>query len=176
MVRTDTPVAASICCHSLGLNSLSRLTTKSCIDSRMVPQDRPYLGSPQPKAGSAPSPTMRRMGRRSKKDRPPALVQSVLKDVLKRLRDRKYAKERTETARNKKLAADSDTTLSQIQRILDLKLAPGIDIVERLAGALEVRPMDLLTPYFGLAQERDEPLMPGTAANNDKSPSQPRAS
>jgi hypothetical protein len=95
------------------------------------------------------------MGRRSKKDRPPAIVQGVLADNLKRLRDRKFAEAPHETARNRLLAKASDTSMSQIQRIIAMDLAPGVDIVERLAGALEVKPANLLTPYF--AAEAVEP-------------------
>jgi hypothetical protein len=46
------------------------------------------------------------------------------------------------------LAKDAQTVLAQIQRVLQRTLAPGIDMIENLATALEVRPQDLLTPYF----------------------------
>lgn len=88
------------------------------------------------------------MGRKSKKDRPPAIIQGVLADNVRKLRDRKYAAEPHETARNHALARDAKTVLSQIQRILALELSPGVDMVEQLATALDVRPADLLTPYF----------------------------
>lgn len=65
-----------------------------------------------------------------------------------RLRDIVYAELPNDTARNKQLARDADTTLSQVQRIVDLKLATGVDVVQRLADALGVRPPDLLTPYY----------------------------
>jgi hypothetical protein len=88
------------------------------------------------------------MGRKSKKDRPPAIIQGVLADNVRKLRDRKYAALPHETAKNRALAKDSKTVLAQIQRILNLSLAPGVDMIENLATALEVRPQDLLTPYF----------------------------
>lgn len=88
------------------------------------------------------------MGRKSKKDRPPAIIQGVLADNVRKLRDRKYAALPHETARNRALAKDAHTVLAQIQRILNLSLAPGVDMIENLATALEVRPQDLLTPYF----------------------------
>lgn len=89
-----------------------------------------------------------RMGRKSKKDRPPAIIQSVLADNVRKLRDRKYAALPHETAKNRALAKDSHTVLAQIQRILELAIAPGIDMIEQLATALDVRPQDLLTPFF----------------------------
>lgn len=89
-----------------------------------------------------------RMGRRSKKDLPVAVIQLVLAKNLVMLRDRKYRNLSTETARNKKLATDAQTSLSQIQRILKAELAPGIDLLERLANALNEQPQDLITPYF----------------------------
>jgi hypothetical protein len=92
------------------------------------------------------------MGRKSKKDRPPAIIQSVLADNVRRLRNKKYAALPHETAMNRALARDAGTVLAQIQRILGLELSPGIDMVEQLAGALEVRPADLLTPYFANGQ------------------------
>jgi hypothetical protein len=99
------------------------------------------------------------MARRSKKDRPPAIIQGVLADNVQRLRDRLWPELPNQTQRNERIAKDSDTSLSQIvcrftlpsfsrQRIINQELAPGIDIVERLATALNVRPQDLLTPYF----------------------------
>lgn len=97
------------------------------------------------------------VGRRSKKDRAPALVQGLLAENVRRLRDEKYRDLRSETARNKKLASDSDTTLSQVQRILSQELAPGIDIVERIARAFDARPHDLLTPYFGMSYQETRP-------------------
>lgn len=72
----------------------------------------------------------------------------VLAQNLVALRDHKFSAMQNETQRNRALAKASDTTLSQIQRIVKLDLAPGIDLVERLASALDVRPFDMLTPYF----------------------------
>lgn len=64
------------------------------------------------------------------------------------LRDRQYADLPNETARNKQLAEDSGTTLSQIQRIIAQDLGTSVDYVEQLSHALGCRPQDLLTPYF----------------------------
>lgn len=118
------------------------------MDSVMFAQDRPYLGSLQPSTGSNFLLRSAPMGRRSKKNRPPAIIQGVLADNIRRLRDRKYAVLPNETARNRALAKDAETTLSQVQRIISCALAPGVDMVEQLANALDVRPQDLLTPYF----------------------------
>ncbi len=109
------------------------------------------------------------MGRRSKKDRPPSIIQGVVADNVKKLRDLKFADLPNETARNRKLAQDAGTTLSQIQRIILQTLSPGVDMIERLAAALDARPQDMLTPYFGttVRQERERKgASPFTAADN----------
>lgn len=95
------------------------------------------------------------MTRRSKKDRPRAIIQTVLANNMTTLRDRRYAELRTATARNKQLAKDADTSFSQIQRIISMNLAPGIDLLERIADALHTRPQDLITPYFANTQGND---------------------
>lgn len=92
------------------------------------------------------------MGRKSKKDRPMAIIQGVLADNVRKLRDRKWAALPHETARNRELAKKAGTVLAQIQRILNLELAPGVDMLEQLAGALDVRPQDLVTPFFANTQ------------------------
>lgn len=94
------------------------------------------------------------MTRKSKKDRPPAIIQGVVADNVRRLRDVAYKTLPNTTARNKALAKDADTTPSQIQRVTAGELAAGIDLIERLAGALRVMPSELMTPYF--AQKMDE--------------------
>jgi transcriptional regulator with XRE-family HTH domain len=95
------------------------------------------------------------MGRKSKKDRPPAMIQTVLAVNLTKLRDRKYASYPNETSKNRALAKDAKTTLSQIQRMTRGALAPGIDMLELLAFALDVRPSDLITPYFVSTPKQD---------------------
>lgn len=95
------------------------------------------------------------MGRRSKKNRPPAIVLGVIADNVMKLRDVRYSALPNETQRNRKLAEDSYTTLSQIQRVTKMELAAGADMIENLANALGVRPQDLLTPYFANAREGD---------------------
>ena len=59
-----------------------------------------------------------------------------------------FRAEHTDTAKNKALARAAGTTLSQIQRILACEVGTSIDIVESLARVFEVRPQDLLTPYY----------------------------
>ncbi len=114
----------------------------------MLKDFRPYLGFTQPGTGSSLPVAFRHMGRKSKKDRPPAIIQAVLADNLLRLRDVKFGHLTTATARNRQLASQSGTTLSQIQRILEQKLACGVDMLEQLANVLEVSPCNLITPYF----------------------------
>ena len=114
----------------------------------MKSDTRPNLGSAQPGRGPNGELICRSVGRRSKKDRPPAFIQQVLAENVRALRDRKYREAPHETAANKLLARASDTSMSQIQRILALEVAPGVDVVERIALAFDVRPQDMLTPYF----------------------------
>jgi transcriptional regulator with XRE-family HTH domain len=116
------------------------------------------------------------MGRKSKKDRPPALIQGILGANVRDLRARRYKALPTLTAQQRALAKSAQTTLSQIQRIESGALAPGIDMLELLALALEVRPQDLITPYFARAplQEAEgspfpESQRPPTAKKSPKS-------
>ena len=95
------------------------------------------------------------MGRHSKKNRPPAIVQGILAENVRKLRDVAYPALPNVTSRNKALAKDAETTLSQVQRVLDQRVAVGIDLVERLANAFNVMPQDLLTPYFTQKQSAD---------------------
>lgn len=97
------------------------------------------------------------MSRRSKKDRPPARIRGVLADNIRRLRDRKFADLPNETARNKALHALTGISAAQIQRIVLAELGTSVDLIELLAEALDVRPQDLLTPYFSYYP----PQMPG---------------
>jgi transcriptional regulator with XRE-family HTH domain len=64
------------------------------------------------------------------------------------LRDRKYKDCSTVTDRNRALAKAADVSLSTIQRILEAEAGATVDTLDSLAAALEVRPQDLLTPYF----------------------------
>lgn len=86
--------------------------------------------------------------RKSKARRPPTVIRGILGKNVIALRDDVYGKLPNITARNRALASEAGTTLSQIQRICDGKLGTSIDVVEWLAEALGVRPHDLLTPYF----------------------------
>ena len=69
---------------------------------------------------------------------------------------------------NRALAKDAQTVLAQIQRILALELSPGVDMIEQLAGALDVRPADLLTPYFANAQPNGDESPFDTASNTTR--------
>jgi len=136
-----------------------------------MPRDfRPYLGSTQPSTGSSLPVAFGNMGRKSKKDRPPAIIQAVLADNLLRLRDLKFGHLTTATARNKALAVQAGTALSQVQRILDQKLACGVDMLEQLAAVLEVSPCDLITPYFARSHVSES----RSSAENPKNPSPSR--
>lgn len=122
---------------------------------------RPCLGSTQPSTGRNVHLASPAMGRKSKKDRPPALIQGILGSNVRDLRERKHRGLPNPTAQQRALAKDAQTSLSQIQRIEAGALAPGIDMLELLANALEVRPQDLVTPYFAripAESERESPF------------------
>lgn len=116
----------------------------------MDTHDRPCLGFLQPGTGFGVALSCADMAkpRKSKKNRPPAAIRAILANNVRSLRDALYAGEPNETARNRALADKVGTKLSQIQRICDADLGTSIDSVEWLAEALQVRPHDLLTPYF----------------------------
>lgn len=109
---------------------------------------RPFLGSCQPGLGPAVGRTLTAVERRSKRDKPDPLVRGLLAGNVASLRDKRYEALGSVTARNRQLAEDANTTLSQIQRILSMELGTSIDLIARMARALKVRPHDLLTPYF----------------------------
>jgi hypothetical protein len=105
-----------------------------------------------------PGVTERTETRRSKRDKGQSRLRLFLSDNVAALRDRKYPALPNITARNKQLAADADVSPSQVHRVIEGSLGASIDIVERLAMALDVRPQDLLTPYFAHSTEAKEPL------------------
>ena len=67
---------------------------------------------------------------------------------MEALRDRYYSDDLTPTARNRKLAKQVGTTLSQVQRIIRKDLGVSIDMLDDLSRAFDCTPTDLLTPYF----------------------------
>lgn len=76
------------------------------------------------------------------------MIRGIVAENVKRLMDERFPSEPNKTAKSRALAGAAGTTLSQIQRILTQSVGTSIDIIESLAGAFEVRPQDLLTPYF----------------------------
>lgn len=76
------------------------------------------------------------------------MIRQIIAMNVRALRDQRYAELPNETARNKQLAEDAATTLSQIQRVIAQDLGTSVDFVEQLSSALGCRPQDLLTPYF----------------------------
>lgn len=95
--------------------------------------------------------------RRSKRDKKSGTLRRHLSDNIAALRDFKYKDLPNETQRNKALAKATDTTISQIQRIIKCELGISIDWLEPLAAALDTRPQDLVTPYFS-ARLTAEPI------------------
>lgn len=93
------------------------------------------------------------MKRQSKSQRPVTVIRGVLAQNLIALRDRKWPHLPNATKRNEALASlCKPTSKSQIQRIMAQQLGTSIDLLELLAYALDVRPQDLLTPYFASMQ------------------------
>jgi hypothetical protein len=88
------------------------------------------------------------MVRKSKSQLPPPMIRGILAANVVALRDRHYASLGTVTARNRQLAEDSGTTLSQMQRIATASVGTSIDQLETLALNLKCRPQDLLIPYY----------------------------
>lgn len=109
---------------------------------------KPYLGFSQPSIGFSGAANISGMGRTTKKDRPPSLSRAVLSWNIANLRDEVFSDMRSKTARNKKLAEESGTTLSQIQRIIDQQVGTSVDQLDSLAKALKCSPADLMSPYF----------------------------
>jgi transcriptional regulator with XRE-family HTH domain len=104
--------------------------------------------------------------RKSKGKLPPPVVRGVLALNVRVLRDRKWPEEKSATARNRKIAAATGMSRSQAARIAEGSLGPSIDYVERLATLFDVRPQDLLTPYFCVAKEQPSESSP--AAEDDR--------
>jgi DNA-binding Xre family transcriptional regulator len=100
------------------------------------------------------------VGRPSKSHQPLALIRQVVAFNVEALRDRKFEALPTVTARNKELAKLAGTTLSQIQRVISKDLGTSVDLIERLATALECRPQDLLEPYFAHSKSSKLPRAP----------------
>lgn len=119
------------------------------MDSLMEREYEPYLGIPQPHIGTGFPLVSVDVRRTSKSQMPGSVIRGVLAQNLVALRDRKWAHLPNATKRNAALAAlCKPTSPSQIHRIASQLLGTSIDLLERLAQALEVRPQDLITPYF----------------------------
>lgn len=88
------------------------------------------------------------MTRRTKSQKFPSPLRALVARTVVQLRDRKYKTLPTVTDRNRALAKEADVSLSTIQRIVDGDAGASVDTLDDLAKALEVRPQDLLTPYF----------------------------
>lgn len=110
---------------------------------------RPCLGFLQSQLGREVSVGYSEMKRNSKSELPPSVIRGIVAQNVSQLRDHRLAHLPNVTARNRELARKCwPTSLSQVQRIIAQDLGTSVDHIERLAAALEVRPQDLLTPYF----------------------------
>lgn len=95
--------------------------------------------------------------RTTKKDRPQSVIRTIVAKNVRTLRDRKWPELSSDTARNAALARASGIAPSQIHRILRCELGTSIDYLEMLASALDVRPQDLVTPYYqGSAEDMED--------------------
>jgi hypothetical protein len=113
----------------------------------------PKQGFSQPHTGLILSLPFSEMKRQSKGERPAAVIRGVLAQNLIALRDRKFPHLPNATKRNFALAEKcKPTSPSQIHRITTQQLGTSVDTLELLAAALEVRPQDLITPYFASLQ------------------------
>ena len=105
--------------------------------------------------------------RRSKVEKSHGIIRQVLSDNVRTLRDRKFSGLHSVTARNRELARQADTTLPQVQRLLNGTLGTSVDFVESLGRVFSVSPADLLTPYVTTSSHaREKPAhhtQPGTA-------------
>jgi hypothetical protein len=115
----------------------------------MMRECKPYLGPTQPQSGQYSSVAFTEVKRQSKGHLPGSVIRGVLAQNVISLRDWKWSHLPNPTKRNEALAdLCKPTSKSQIQRITSQSLGTSIDVLERLSIALEVRPQDLITPYF----------------------------
>lgn len=92
------------------------------------------------------------MTRESKKSKLPNQLRYVLGRKVKQLRDIRYQKQPTATARNEVLAKAVGCSVSQIDRIISGELGTSVDYIEALGRALDVEPFELLQ---GVADQQD---------------------
>lgn len=146
------------------------------MDSCMRDSVSPIQGLAQPHIGAnLPIPFLE-MKRQSKSERPPSVIRGVVAQNVIALRDKKFSKLPNETKRNEALAEISKpTSKSQIQRITKQKLGTSVDTLELLAAALEVRPQDLLTPYFASLQTPANAHPEAPSAQDSLQPKTPRS-
>jgi transcriptional regulator with XRE-family HTH domain len=97
----------------------------------------------------------------------------LLAQTVETLRDQRYEKLPNPTARNRQLAKDADVSSSQIERVIAGTLGTSVDTIDALAKALDVRPQDLLTPYFASKHLSDQ-LTASTPSIHEPRPSQER--
>ena len=97
------------------------------------------------------------------------MLRTVLAQNVVALRDshRRYKELPHQTAKNEALAKDADLSPSQVFRVTVAQLGASIDVVEALARALEVRPQDLLTPYFRYQPAEHQPDPPPISESKD---------
>lgn len=127
----------------------------------MAPEGRPIFGFSQPGIGFEVSVALSAV-RRTKRDKAPSPLRALVARTVTMLRDRKYQQLDNVTARNRGLAKDADVSFSTIQRICSGEVGATVDMLDSIATALEVRPQDLLTPFFAARPpaEADRPDFP----------------
>jgi DNA-binding Xre family transcriptional regulator len=147
-VPNGTPLASAIS-SQCERDAIRLETTDSRMDVSMRAEGKPVCGFVQPGLGlKSPLFLAAVTTRRTKSQKAPSPLRELVARTVILLRDRKYRALPTVTDRNKALAKDADVSLSTIQRIVDAQAGASVDTLDSLAKALEVRPQDLLTPYF----------------------------
>ncbi len=108
--------------------------------------------------------------RNSKSKRPPTTIRAVIARNVSELRDKKYAYLATATDRNRALAEEMESSLSQVQRLVAGKVGTSSDAIEQLASVFYVEPNQLLIPYFSNSITEDSFAMRRAREKNRKAP------
>lgn len=111
------------------------------------PNNKPNIGIYQPALGAKLNLAFSAMGRAAKTPKPHMFImRGVLASNVRALMDRKYGDIEKETNRIKALAKEGSMGHGSVQRALAGKTGLNIDLIERLALALDVSVYQILLP------------------------------
>lgn len=110
----------------------------------MLAECSPYLGGNATGSGAGCQLPCPAVTRESKNKKLPNQLRYVLGRRVRELRDQRYLKQPTATARNEVLARAAGCSVSQVERIISGELGTSVDYIEALAKALDVEPFELL--------------------------------